>query len=300
LENILNNYLKDSKLDVGMFYSHEDYGKYIINIFKELNLNNPIKSVFGAPDVLWNGGRHRSILKEYNYKTFKKHVNFWNNNNIQVFITFSNWHLEAKDLKDEKCNQILNYLNNSNIINGVVIVNDLLKEYIRNYYPNLIIKSSIDRVVRDNGKNNIEYYINLLKQFDIVNIHTDDSLNIPLLKDLKEYSNNLEIILNEPCQKNCPYRKLEHSYFSNVSFNKYLQYPESIKCDVLDRHVNPIDNNYTLIFKKDIDILKSLGYNLFKIQGRNYTKKRFSIYLDYYIFQEEYSLVQNLYKLGKQ
>ncbi len=91
------------------------------------------------------------------------------------------------------------------------MASEVLHNHIRKRYPKIKIKLSIEKVVAGAGKS-AKFYRALAERFDVVSIHPD--FNPGLLEDLAISSDKCEIRVNEPCVRDCGYRKEERQYFS--------------------------------------------------------------------------------------
>ena len=186
--DILNPNWPDAQWDVsGMFY-HDwlllDASRRIEEWF---DCRLPIVSLHGSYGLLWQGGRYMSSDDHLQCldSAFPRILSEYTQRGIDCFYTFSNWLLTPAHLQDPSCNYMLQQLwTVCGEGSGVIVVSDLLCDYVRSAYPRLTIKSSIDKVVAEDGKGDPRYYQRLAERFDVVNIHPDDGFNYDLLEEL--------------------------------------------------------------------------------------------------------------------
>ena len=98
--------------------------------------------------------------------------------------------------------------------------------YIHKYYPKLKKKASMIKTTNENMKGNLSWYKSLQNKFDCVCLHVDDNRNYHLISQLDK--NKLEILVNEECFFNCPYRKQHYELFDSQKGNKKCFYKEKL------------------------------------------------------------------------
>lgn len=274
-----------------------------------------IASFYGTfPQSLWNGGRLMTGVCD---KSYVKHVvSEFDKLQIPLRFTFTNPVLTKEDLNDDFCNYILKTADNG--INGVIVVSDILEEYIREKYPRYKITSSTCKRITDMDTLNSE----MNKKYDIVVMDYDFNNKFDLLEKV-ENKDKCEILVNACCQPNCPNRKLHYSEIGKKQ--------KSI-CEHIRKHPNkPYDarqygfseeksfTNCPYVFYDPVDVRQHsthvtpeailekyipMGFNQFKIEGR--TQKIFYLveYYIYYMVKPEFrdkarlALITNLVKQG--
>ena len=154
-----------------------------------------ISGVYGSFYCPWNGGRTNgdNFLEKQQKEAI---VQEFNDLGVGVLFTYTNTMLEERDLFDMYANEDLGIIN-TNPLNKIIIVSDLLKEYIQKKYPNIKFISSIasTRTIQDSS----EYEIRVVN----ANMNNTEALfNI-------EDKSCIEILLNSNCVRNCVHEK-EH------------------------------------------------------------------------------------------
>jgi hypothetical protein len=195
----------------------------------------------------WNGGRCNHGIK------FDSNIlDFYNKKGIGVFITFSN---DVIDLADEEANLYLEQINKSNL-NGVIIVNDSLRKYIRENFKNLKITRSITYFKSDFIDLDLDDYKKAEELYDYIVPRRTDVLNPDFYNNIDK--SKYEITVTSTCQKKCP--KM-HLHYSNVNkYNRGEIYEKISEC-ILDNKVP---------YHLDINKLVELGFENFKISSRSH------------------------------
>lgn len=273
-----------------------------------------IASFYGTfPQSLWNGGRRVNGLCDKSY--VKDVVREFDKLQIPIRFTFTNPVITKEDLYDDFCNFVLKTADNG--INGVIVVSDMLEEYIREKYPRYKVTSSTCKRITDLETLNDE----TAKKYDIVVMDYDFNNKFDILEKVQN-KEKCEILVNACCQPNCPHRKQHYNDIGamqkaickhlktspNKPFNaeKYgVSDPHSQSCPYM--YYDPVDVRQhsthvtpEAIFEKYLP----MGFNQFKIEGR--TQNAFYIveYYLYYMVKPEYrdkarmAFYSNLVKQG--
>lgn len=267
----MNTYCNFSniKLNLAGLFTHSDL---VINLkeilYKKYQINNIITEIYGAPNILWNGGR---VLHFDSSIDFKLELSKVVNAGLRPVIIFSNPIITEEMLGDSASNNLLKIGIKYNA--KFIVSNEKLLNYIKANYSNADIKISLIKVAMDNCANNLEYYKNLEKKYDNYVVHPDDNLNFILLKDLDK--NKAEILLNERCLPNCPNRVNHYISLSKEQSCKFSNLEPRVKNNFLDcctaipeiKQLSHNNKNISLSLE-DTKKLYDLGFYNFKIQGR--------------------------------
>lgn len=244
--------------------------------------NIKIGSVYGSfPSAIWNGGR---MFFGFCFKEdMEKIVEFYNSHNIPLRFTFTNSLIEEKHLYDTYCNLIMNIGNNG--FNQVLVNSYLLENYIRMNYPKYKIVSSTTKRIKDKAKINEE----IEKNYHLVVLDYDLNHDFQYLKTIKK-PEKVELLLDELCEENCPFRKKHYESFSSaqINFSKKNNFScPFIKNDILS--LDQVKNRKSFISINEIfDKYCKIGYNNFKLIGRaNSINFVIDSYI-YYFVREEY------------
>ncbi len=258
-------------------YRSELYKKYKISY-------NIIDSLHDAHQgLLWNGGRITSPGPLTVADTVDI-VNQINNNGVGFNILFNNTLLQEKDLDDIYCNYLLEKCQNN--VNKVVVASDILREYIRKNYPKYKIIASICFT-----KTDIDFYKEMLDKYDIVVLHPDLNRNLEFISQLD--TSRIEVLVNEDCSRNCPYRKQHYDLISQRFLDKnfiMLDDGDRMKSTCLWRfHVKDIKEKHLSLSYSEMDQLRDIGIVHFKLQGRTYDTEMYNKNLNYFLGDYIYS-----------
>ncbi len=246
----------------------DDKDLLLLSIFNDFLINNQSKllyedckiyAIYGTPaGAIWNGGRAMALyLPRWNYNQIRERVNYFNQRNINVHLTFTNNLLESEHLNDNYCNMILDAVDNGHP-NCVIVASDILKNYIKETHPGLKLSASI---VLGNSLDLVQQriydydYVVCYKKRNVL-----DYLNTLPLK----FMDKIEVILTECCA-NCPH-PLAHATYDSQS-NLKQDFEKLFKC-YYDTHENkklPIENPNALM---PIENCFNMGINKFKVSGR--------------------------------
>lgn len=254
----------------GLFQFSSLICDYIDLVKAKFDYKIPIKYVYGAPQVRWNGGRlivkkNRNSLSMYNIENEMTNLI---GKGIIPLLTFSNCLITENELKDLYCNEILDIANE--VGSELIVNNDLLYSYIKTKYPNIKIHCSVIKTAFKENRNS-EFYDELSKKYDIFVIHPDDNFNIDLLKKIPK--ENAEIMLNERCIYKCCNRARHYLAISEEQksqSNGYFVNTHFLDgCAAIPEFKQSLwkSRNISLTTEEVIQINK-LGFKNFKIQGR--------------------------------
>lgn len=176
----------------------------------------PIARVHGAPLCQWSGARFPPpiesvakiglILQGYAERKMP----------VTLDLTGAN---AGSRLDDSLGNFILGNLANYNPAgNAVCLCDEVLASHVRQQHPGLKLCAASAKADLENGRGSLDYYRRLESRYDLIQIHPDDNLNLDLLGQLANRE-RYEIIVNDPCIRNCPDRKTHHQVDSEHYFN---------------------------------------------------------------------------------
>ncbi|MDO4197573.1 MAG: hypothetical protein Q4D13_01120 [Erysipelotrichaceae bacterium] len=242
-----------------------------------------IESIYGSPaGSIWSGGR-----VGYGEDDIEDCLKLMKEYHLSSCLTFSNSLIKDEHLSDKLCNHLCSVLNEEKG-NGVIVSSDLLKEYIKEKYPNLYLVSSTTKVLTDFKDLKRE-----LDNEDYLYVVPDFRLNKSFEK-LESLSNEekekVSFLVNECCHIDCNVRK---QCYENVS-RKALD----IECE---DHVCPNKDTYRFsdamnnkMFISNEDIVNTylpMGFRHFKIEGRSLGSAVVLEMLMYYLIKPGYHLL---------
>ena len=254
----------------GLFLCIDLLFKLLTMVEEKFEYRMPIKYIYGAPKVRWNGGRFilKSSCDNFTIKDIENEVKQVISHEITPLFTFSNTLLELEDLKDKKCNQILELINEYRA--QVIVASELLRYYIQEKYPNIEIHASVIKTAFEE-KRDVDYYEKLSQEYSNYVIHPDDNFNYGLLQNIRK--ENAEIILNERCNYLC---KIRSAHYQSISKEQVMQANGNYKNEKFTDACSAVPEIKQLSSKQrnislttdEMKKIASLGFRLFKIQGR--------------------------------
>lgn len=260
-----------------------EYKRLYPEIFNE---DSNIKFIFGSfPNMIWNGGSI-NIDKPIFLSEVMEIKEFYEELNIPIQLTLTNFSLKEEHLEDSYCNRILEIMDNGK--NEVLISTELMYNYIKKYYPNYKINKSIV-----NSDNYNSFQDDLLN-----NKYTNIVLPRRYIKDIEFLSgiytsirNRIEILCNDPCPYNCKYMKKHYENFNKIALDGLKNVKDAFEC------TNPVilnspfskDMNSQIQFNDIKNIYNSMNYTEFKIAGRGKISGTISS-LTQYLIKQEYQI----------
>lgn len=288
----------------GAFESFSFISVFLKNI-KEypfiLKDNVVVESVFGSPTCIWNGGR--TLADVYYNKQQLQHIHdTYANLGVKIRFIFTNSLLCENDLYDRYGNLLMAMF--QDLSPEVVVNSPLLEDYLRDKYSSISFVSSTTKRLRDNETQLREFNYD----YKYVCLDYDYNYNYDFLNSIqKQNRNRVEILINSICPKDCKVRVLHQEF----SAKRQLEFDSDDTCDdseiffkecpFLKRNMNlPFSKQgYTKDFLKetnyilpqDLDKYIDLGFNHFKIQGRELLPNQmFAEFFPYLIRPEFYPL----------
>lgn len=268
----------------GAFAKHDT----IYSFFKDRNLLNTYGKIVlydGIEECVWNGGRLNNPIP-YSEEIRDLYYSLgWSIN-----LTFTNFII---DTSDEKGNFLLEKMHKEG--NGIILVNDSLREYVRKNYPKYKIYYSITgcgpaKFPMDDET--FSFYKDKLGIHDTLVPRCDNNLD-PRLKDLD--ISKLELLVSDTCVLNCPHWEDHFKAYSVLNRRGKAATQkdwDNVECwvpkDDFDRRTNmerkALKDKYPFYLSPNqIKKLINEGFHNFKIQGRESDDKDFLYDLDRYL-----------------
>lgn len=270
---------KNFDMNIRLIDILKDNPKYFYNNIKITG----VYGIFGYS--LLNGGR--TIFGTFTPKNKKESiVQEYNSRGVGIIYTFTNPFITEDMIYDYYTQEDLNIAYN-NKINKIIVNSDILHKYLRNNYPEYKLISSIT----NKRSNNITTFSQGDYDIYIANAslnNTNQIMNIPR-KD------NIEILLNSQCIRNC---KFEQEHYENVVklTTGEISFEDAYICPYHNHDI--VGNPFSLDFMKTLDVFISVGdlyskyvpagFNIFKINGRTFPSKEVVEYYLYYLVKPEY------------
>jgi len=282
-DSLLHPDWPEIKWNISGLFNYRVLLDFIIQIMKNNDISHVLDSFHGAPDLLWNGGRINSNVK--NYSDAENYFKFLNSQGIGAYLTFSNAILEKKHLSDPESNRLLNFLDEKCGLNGVIVFNDLMADYIREKKPGLKLICSVVRAFIENPSGDIAWYKEMENRFDRVVVHTDHMFDLDLLDKLDR--SKAEILVSEECIYKCPHRSHHQTLISMYNIAKYedkanadevrkqIKAIKRTKCaggsGILNEERNTKLLRSCFLNHEEVKTIYDMGFRHFKISGRRKT-----------------------------
>lgn len=231
-----------------------------------------IASFFGEfPTSLWGGGRFCND-DQCDARFITEVVKNINKQGIPVRYTYTNPLLTREDLSDAYCNFCMKAADNG--MNEVLVVSDILEEYIRKNYPGYKINSSTCKELKELDAINEE----LDKDYQLVVLDYNMNNQFELLEKIKR-KDKCEILVNACCIPNCPRRAEPYRTIAKQQrialqnrrnpTDKKIPIP-GWHCEYGDHNsIHTIRNYVTYVSPEAIwEKYVPMGFTNFKIEGR--------------------------------
>ena len=267
---------KNTEWTLPLLFQYDAIWGAIYKTLKMYNIKPPKVNLFGSPSVIWAGGRMPALFGNFNKETLSKWFGYINDLNAFPTFTFTSTTLTKDDLNDKYANFILETSFEYNA--RYIVYSDYLRDYIKEKNPNAIVIASVIKPnCRFQGPNKIEeatienetnYYNKLLKEYDVVVVRPEYSKDIlPYHPEYIDDISRLEVLINQPCIKNCPkmpehYKHLEKFNLNSNHNGEFICIRVNIPCTIL------YENNL-IHDQKTVERLVDIGVNNLKLQGRS-------------------------------
>lgn len=249
--------------------------------------------------------QYRNESIDYNFEYWKRLISNSIEKNFDFIYLFNRPNSneineEGLKLQLEKLDKLLSELKKLGV-NKLRVSDHKLLMYLHKEYPNFILYSSTCFEYKMIGEyQNFINYHPYVKQ--IVPSH-DVNKNFKLLKTLvKNFPNTeIELMVNQGCQKNCPFRNSHQSYIEdyinpNSIFSNSYYLKNCYKSSINNPFIKLTKNN--LIFPWEIEEYGKIGIKNFKFTGRDnflfFENKLISSYIQYLKGIDNYKNIENL------
>lgn len=239
-----------------------------------------IDVAYGCPPrCIWNGGRVENG-NEYSVQDLNDVTNFYKGFGITYRLNFTNQCITSDDLKDEYGNRIAEVLNGYGA--NVAVTLPLMAEYIQEKYKNLKIVWSTSTNYGETFDKMIEK-INILSKESMVVLPYTFNNNEKL--DGLLHPENLEILVCDLCEDNCP-RRREHQFMISIAIHE-RNFDEDLNRCVTLKGGRANQARYTNIVNRDALKYHYLkGIRHFKISGRTDMVAPLASYTHFFVLPE--------------
>jgi hypothetical protein len=243
---------------IGKFDQISQFVEDNTHIFDHIKL-----SVYDGPNnCKWNGGR-------INRNCFFKldHLDFYADHNIDVKLVFTN---NIIDLDDPVGNELLQAFHKQG--NGVTLINDKLRSYIRYNYPEYKLTYSITGIDNINvpmKRSDVDKYKQLERDYDYIVPRAEHNLDP---KMLLLNTNKYELYITEGCCTKCPVWTKHFESISEGNRNIDLftnKIAKKYEDCWLERGSSEFDFDAHILDENQVMDLYRKGFKYFKLSGRD-------------------------------
>ncbi len=294
----------EARWNISGLLAHRVLVRVFTEQLKKYQILDRIESFHDAPDLIWNGGRpNRNIPLPADPAAYFRSLNA---KGIGVLFTFTNTLIEKHHLDDPAGNNLLDCLDETCGLNGVIVASDLLSDHIRSRKPGLRQVSSVLKSFFENPEGKLSWYKEMEDRFDQVVIHPDHMFDADLMAGLDR--TKAELLVNEPCFHGCPHRRYHQTMISEWNMSRDGEAGKKIgelvrtRClgmeNLLDEEKNTGHGRSCTLTHRELQKLYAMGFRKFKIAGRQKSSMGLAWHLIHYIINPDlaYLLADHVYK----
>lgn len=253
-----------------------DFSEETVNAYYELNQKYPdayVGETYGqvTKDYMHMSGRATKSLPQVGIRELEKYVNYSLRKGIKFNYTlnpacFGNYEFTDEGISEIKT--LLKDLNNIGVSN-ITLATPSIIEMVRCFAPNMDIKVSaicqIDSVMK------MKHYIDLGVERFIVEPSVTKEFDI--LKNMAQNCDGkMEIIINDKCMKNCPYKTFHYNQTAHDNNERAESY-YFMNCGIRKSNNLQWYLNLNWIRPEDLHLYENMGIKYFKVEGREFILK---------------------------
>lgn len=266
----------EAKWNLGGAFLYDEARAVLIN-FAVPSFDRPcaIAETHGAPPCEWT-------LEWYQSRplippgTIAEKLKTLANKKTAFVLQFDNPHISDDSLSDTIGNTLLNYAAQ---IPGasVSVASEKLAEHIRKNFPTLPLRAGMNKVIAENGRGNVDYYLEAANRYKVVTLHPDDISDLSLLQKLAESADpdKFEITVNDSCLRNCPVRERHLAVLAEIRKNPWRAEPlrerhqllAEAKCEDVSVSTAPDAPRAALLSREELKAIYALGFRRFRLQA---------------------------------
>lgn len=209
LQFLTQDYLPQARWTIGGAMRFDSSLFTINNFFRQIYHLRRFDNVAACPPCPWNLDwfvQRRPIMFDQYINALETYAQ----QQVGVVLVFDNPNLSGDDFNDAYCLQLAQELYQRDRLrkNAICVANDALAERLHAALPKLRLYCHVNRLVMEKGKRCAALYNKLATTYDRVCLHPADAVK-PSITQALEQKEKFDIILNDPCLRNCPVRR-EH------------------------------------------------------------------------------------------
>lgn len=232
----------------------------------------PVSNFFGGfPVSLTGGGRPPYILPSLSDEQFRSHIAAIHRMNRKFLVTLNSNDLGLKEYEPDF---ISNFLKEATRlmelgVDGFIMAIPILMEALHREYPDVHLSAST--FARINTVGQAEYFRDMGAEVIILE---ESNKNFRLIRALTKAGMNVEILCNQTCIKDCPFRAqhLQNSSLGSQPGNAKFWFEAPImECGVEVAKDPAKLVNSIIVRPEDLEAYEEAGVHRFKLSGRNRT-----------------------------
>ena len=210
LQFLTRDYLPQARWTVGGAMRFDNSLLTIHNFLNQMLGVRRFDCVAGCPPCSWTLDwfvQRRPIA----FDSYCQALEAYAQQQVGVILVFDNPNLSEADMADSYCIGLVQELYKRDRVrkNAVCVASDALATRLRAALPQLKIYCHANRLVMEKGKRSAALYNKLATQYDRVCLHPADAVK-PSITSALEQKEKFDIVINDPCLRNCPVRR-EHT-----------------------------------------------------------------------------------------
>lgn len=253
-----------------------DFSEETINTYSEFNQKYTdayIGETYGqiTKDYIHMSGRAAKSLPQIGIRELEKFVSYSHKRGIKFNYTLNAACLGNYEFTDNGIREIERLLKNLNDIgvNNMTLSTPSVIELVKRFAPNMDIKVSaicqIDSVMK------MEHYLNLGVERYVVEPSIVREFDI-LRNMAKKSDGKMEIIINDKCMKNCPYKTFHYNQTAHDNDDRAESY-YFMNCGMRKSRNLQWYLNLNWVRPEDIHLYEDLGIKYYKVEGREFVLK---------------------------
>ena len=254
-----------------------DYKLNTLDLLTELNqkhIDSKVAEVYGqvTDSKIMSSGRPIKDIPSAKMDELSEYVNKCEQGGISFNYTLNSSCMSNNEFYEENQRELIWFVEEL-IQMGVrhfTVALPSIMEIIRNRYPDIKIKASA--ICEIDSVSKALFYKKL--GVDKIVIEPDIIRDFGKLEHIaEEYRGKMEIIVNNVCMKNCPYKKFHYIHDSHDTGLQDIRdfYTNRCALQKADKFYNPIKLNW--VRPEDLKYYYETGIQYFKIQGRQNLNK---------------------------
>lgn len=241
-----------------------------------------IDTAYGcSPSCIWNGGRGDTNIgnrEGWTNEVLRMYTNF----GVKYRLVFTNLLLRKEHLNDIDGNELCKMADRLGY--DVMVSLPMMADYLKSRYRNIRVCWSTTTKY-GNTTDEIIAKINQLSKDTLVVLPYQYN-NKPEIEKLA-HPENIEVLVNEMCIDNCPFRRKHWEKISKEILNGFGKDGEETSCYFQEQYVDLSLHREHLIRRERFPWYRDRGIIKFKISGRDDQQQCYESYVNYMVKPEK-------------